>query len=534
MQKDDTPKRQSLVPSRDGVLFVSGFAMSLRVERGHLVVKTGEGRDIREGRFSRVSRPRIRRLLIYGKGGYTTWGALEWIEGIGASFALVSRDGRVMACSAEAGPNQPALRRAQVAAAETEVGLEIVRGLLTSKLEGHLALLKHSLPRRDSASQALQTDLRALAQVESIAAAIALEAKAASAYWGAWRDVPMRFAQADEKQVPQHWLTFGERHSPLSTSPRKAATPAGAILNYLYALAEFECRLALLAVGLDPGLGWVHRDTPYRDSAALDLLEAVRPAVDEHVKHLLWSRTFSRREFAELPTGQVRLMLGLAHVLATSTLPTWEREASSRAEMIARVLARSATGSIRVPGTATRGARGKGRATMARGSAKSSSKPSKVVSACRECGVVLTDPERQYCSDCLPKFKDRRTDKLVGAARRVLVEMRASPNDPARTPQAVAKRVATNAIRREAALAWEKEHPGPHDSEVFHRDILPRLADVTLPQMIRATGLTSGYCWKIRRGERIPHPMYWGPLRALAGVPLSSGNPHPSQDQGRD
>jgi CRISPR-associated endonuclease Cas1 len=515
MQKDDTPERQPLAPSRDGVLFVSGFATSLRVERGHLVVKTGEGRDIREGRLSRVSRPRIRRLLIYGRGGFSTWSALEWIEGIGASFALVSRDGRVVATSAEGGPNQPALRRAQVTAAETEIGLQIVKGLLISKLVGQSAVIDRLVPREDSAAQLVQTGLRALANVGSIASAVGIEAKAASAYWGEWRDIRMHFARVDAKDVPKHWLTFGDRHSPLSASPRKAATPASAILNYLYALAEFECRLALLAVGLDPGLGWAHRDTPYRDSAALDLLEAFRPAVDDHLLDLLESRTFSGKEFAELPTGQVRLMPNLAHILATSTLPTWERMASSRAETIAKTLAKSATGSIRVPGTATRGARGKGRATMARGSAKSSSKSSKVVSACRECGVVLTDPERQYCTDCLPKFKDRRTEKLVGAARRVLVEMRASPDDPARTPQAIGKRVATNAIRREAALAWERKHPGPHDAEVFRREVLPALAAVTLNQMMAATGLTSGYCWRIRRGERVPHPMYWEALGAL-------------------
>jgi hypothetical protein len=127
----------SLAPSRRGILFVSGFTTSLRVERGHLTVRTGEGRDIREGRLSRVSRPRIRRVLVYGKGGCTTWGALEWIEGgIGASSAVVSRDGGIVACSAEAGPNQPALRRAQVAAAETEVGLQIVRELLMPSLKG--------------------------------------------------------------------------------------------------------------------------------------------------------------------------------------------------------------------------------------------------------------------------------------------------------------------------------------------------------------------------------------------------------------
>ncbi|MGH2659711.1 MAG: hypothetical protein ACRDHS_08610 [Actinomycetota bacterium] len=94
--------------------------------------------------------------------------------------------------------------------------------------------------------------------------------------------------------------------------------------------------------------------------------------------------------------------------------------------------------------------------------------------------------------------------------------MRASADDPARSPQAIARRVATNAMRREAALAWERENPGQHDVEEFILNILPRLAGVTVPQMIRATGLTSSYCWRIRRGERTPHPMYWNVLRGIA------------------
>lgn len=49
----------------------------------------------------------------------------------------------------------------------------------------------------------------------------------------------------------------------------------------------------------------------------------------------------------------------------------------------------------------------------------------------------------------------------------------------------------------------------------FNRNILPGLAEVTVPQMMRATGLSSIYCWRIRRGERVPHPMYWEPLTRL-------------------
>jgi CRISPR-associated protein Cas1 len=55
------------------------------------------------------------------------------------------------------------------------------------------------------------------------------------------------------------------------------------MLNYLYALVEAEAILACQAVGLDPGLGLVHSDTRARASLALDLMEPVRPEVDDFV-----------------------------------------------------------------------------------------------------------------------------------------------------------------------------------------------------------------------------------------------------------
>lgn len=384
---------------------------------------------------------------------------------------------------------------------------------MSSKVEGQLRVLRESLSEDPEAIKAVEGMIVGIRWAESVDAILALEAKAASAYWGAWNEVPIRFARADERLVPDHWRSFGERQSPLNTSPRKAATPMGAILNYLYALAEFECRLALLAVGLDPGLGWAHRDAPYRDSAALDLLEALRPSVDTYVVELVGSRTFARREFTELPTGQVRLMPELARSLATSILATWERLASSQAEAIAKRLARATGVSVRIPGRATRGAKGKGRATLGRriGGRRRTTPPS----ACRTCGVVLETSDRMYCPDCVPGFKQERTQKLVIAARSVLEEMRASDHDPAQTLQAKARRVAAYKGRKEAAREWALENPGPHDPAVYRSEILPGLASVTVPQMMRATRLTSGYCWKIRRGERTPHSMYWASLLAL-------------------
>ena len=55
------------------------------------------------------------------------------------------------------------------------------------------------------------------------------------------------------------------------------------MLNYLYALLESETRLAVAVLGLDPGLGVLHMDAPARDSLAFDVMEPVRPMVDEYV-----------------------------------------------------------------------------------------------------------------------------------------------------------------------------------------------------------------------------------------------------------
>jgi hypothetical protein len=129
---------------------------------------------------------------------------------------------------------------------------------------------------------------------------------------------------------------------------------------------------------------------------------------------------------------------------------------------------------------------------------------------------VLDTSERAYCPACIPDFKTERTEKLVRAAQTVLTEMRSSDHDPAQTDDAKAKRVAAYKSRKKAARAWAKKNPGPHDVAFYRAEILPRLATVTLPQMMRATGLTSGYCWKIRRGDRIPHPMYWKALKEIA------------------
>ena len=83
--------------------------------------------------------------------------------------------------------------------------------------------------------------------------------------------------------MPEHWQIFGARVSALTGSPRLAVNPPNAVLNYLYSVLEAEAHLAAAELGLDPGLGVLHRDTPNRDSLACDLMEPIRPLVDAYL-----------------------------------------------------------------------------------------------------------------------------------------------------------------------------------------------------------------------------------------------------------
>src|SRR5207248_8508759 len=117
-----------------------------------------------------------------------------------------------------------------------------------------------------------------------------------AAYWNAWENIPVAFSRRDARAIPAHWQYFGTRSSVLTSSPRKAASPGNALLNYLYAILEAESCLAAIAVGCDPAMGVVHTDRS-RNSFACDLMEPARPHVDLYLLKLLRSQTFNRSDF---------------------------------------------------------------------------------------------------------------------------------------------------------------------------------------------------------------------------------------------
>lgn len=106
------------------------------------------------------------------------------------------------------------------------------------------------------------------------------------------------------------------RASPITIPSRSAANPINALLNYCYAILKTEVRLAILAIGLNPGMRMLHADLKSRDSFVADIMEPLRPVVDGYVLTLLDERHIAAKEFFDTRQGICWLMPPLPQTLA--------------------------------------------------------------------------------------------------------------------------------------------------------------------------------------------------------------------------
>jgi len=63
-----------------------------------------------------------------------------------------------------------------------------------------------------------------------------------------------------------------------------------ALLSFVYTLLTHDVTAALEAVGLDPAVGYLHRDRPGRPSLGLDLVEELRPVIADRLALSLVNR----------------------------------------------------------------------------------------------------------------------------------------------------------------------------------------------------------------------------------------------------
>jgi RNA polymerase subunit RPABC4/transcription elongation factor Spt4 len=274
----------------------------------------------------------------------------------------------------------------------------------------------------------------------------------------------------------------------------------------LYAILESESRLAAAALGLDPGLGFLHLDTTARDSLACDLMEALRPHIDGYVLTWILSQPLKREWFFEQRDGNCRLMALFASRLS-ETANAWARAVAPVAEWVAHHLwstTRKRTRNELPPTRLTQNKKREAKGIPVPGGSVVVPQTEKL---CRDCGRMLRGG-KERCASCI---KPKLIEHMAGVAQIGRLTAQSST--------AQASRSSTQQRHRSAIEEWKQSNNPPWLTEQTYREkIQPQLAKITNSEIARVLGVSVQYAVWIRGGKRIPHPRHWQALARLTGV----------------
>jgi len=489
-----------LIAPRHGVVTLFGYGIQVCVNRGHLLLEDGIGPERRYFRLPRVGHG-LKRLVVIGSDGMVSLAALRWLADQDASFVMLERNGKVLAVTGPVRSSDAKLRRAQATANSSGAALRISRELISQKLAAQERVARHKL--LDSTTADGIARFRAeLPSADSIITIRLIELQAARLYWSAWSTLPISFPKNDLKRTPRHWLTFGARVSPLTGSPRLAANPPNAILNYLYALLESESRLAAAALGLDPGLGVLHVDTPARDSLACDVMEPIRAQIDAYLLDWVTRQPLRREWFFEERDGNCRLMGSFAARLS-ETAQLWRRAVGPVAEWVARAF----WSTIRRPDApiATRLTQNNKREAKGALPLPSTISAPRRNNLCRGCGKTISDG-RTNCATC-----------AVGDATKRMIDAAGIGRQTANSPEAQLKRANTQRKNALPQHAWKSSDQPAWLTDTFYSEkVQPVIAAMSASVIGRHISVSRWYAGRIREGYR-PHKRHYQALAKLAG-----------------
>ncbi|WP_306837762.1 type I-C CRISPR-associated endonuclease Cas1c [Neorhizobium huautlense] len=235
----------------------------------------------------------------------------------GISIVLLDRNGRFQARIEGPVTGNVLLRRAQYRA--SDLPEEIVRSIVIGKIANQRSVLMRSLRDygpdfSDADRMAITTVTERLARIvrrveisdDTLDALRGSEGEAANLYFSVF-DHLIRSPDAEMR-----W-TGRSRRPPLD--------PVNALLSFLYTLLTHDCRSACESVGLDPAVGFLHRDRPGRPSLALDLMEEMRPIMAVRLALSLINRRQVRAKDFETRDGGAVMMSDDARKLV---LTAWQ------------------------------------------------------------------------------------------------------------------------------------------------------------------------------------------------------------------
>lgn len=217
------------------------------------------------------------------------------------AVSFLSRNGRFLARVEGPVSGNVLLRREQYRRSDiAEMAVKIARAVVTAKINNcRVVILRSVREHPDSAGvnnlqevanhlYGLLKELEAAATVDSVRG---LEGEAARQYFSVFDH--LIYAQKED-------FIFKER------SRRPPLDNMNAILSFLYTVLAHDVSSALETVGLDPAVGFLHRDRPGRDGLALDIMEEFRPYLaDRLALSLVNLKQVTGNGFKKSETGAV-------------------------------------------------------------------------------------------------------------------------------------------------------------------------------------------------------------------------------------
>lgn len=271
---------------------------------GAYVAREGESILVRVERETKLRLPvhHLSGIVCFGRTGLSA-SAMALCAERGVAITLLSNFGRLLAKIDGFTEGNVLLRREQYRRADTDAGsAAVARAIVQAKIANSRAVLLRAA--RDnpgtrgveaikSAIASLAASLNMLTRDLPLEAIRGVEGEAAAVYFG----------------VFDHLITVQKEHFCFRSRTRRPPTdPVNAMLSFTYALLAHDVRAACESVGLDPAVGFLHRDRPGRPGLALDLMEELRAYLcDRVVLSLINRRQVDIKGFETEPAGAVRM-----------------------------------------------------------------------------------------------------------------------------------------------------------------------------------------------------------------------------------
>lgn len=217
------------------------------------------------------------------------------------SLCFLSSSGRFLARVVGPEVGNVKLRKTQYRFSEdVDKCIEISRNFITGKIFNarwviERAIRDYSLrldtEKLKQKSLFLQNSLKQLSQCNDMQKLRGIEGEAASVYFSVLDDLILQ-------QKENFFFKNRNKRPPLDN--------VNALLSFVYTLLANECASALQSVGLDPYVGFLHRDRPGRISLALDLMEELRTVfADRFVITIINKKIVQGKDFIKKENGAV-------------------------------------------------------------------------------------------------------------------------------------------------------------------------------------------------------------------------------------